>query len=162
MKKLKRTKINHLKLLKSRWRFLLVTIASGFLFIILPTMIVTYYSHAAPYRPPPPPSTSEPPESSSPEEDKQPREDNPTFPEFIATPTPCLPNWCFIKQTECCFDPVCVFLSETDKAKNNRCPKPKPEEGQFLGSKKPDNLDAENPNFIYSIFNLFFSPKKDK
>ncbi len=152
--------INNLKLLKSRWRFLLVTIASGILFIVLPTMVINYYSKAAPYRPPPPPAPKDDP--LPPPDDQEPRKDEPKFPEFIATPTPCLPNWCFVKQTECCFDPICVFLSETDKMKNNRCPKPKAEEGQYLGSKKPANLEEENPNIFYSIYNLFFTPKKDK
>ncbi len=175
-----KSKINTVKLLKSRWKFLLVTISSGFLFIILPTLIITYYSNAAPYKPPPPPPPAPPPVEEPkkkeepippPEEEEEkierPGEVNetnpppPPPPTEIPTPTPCLPNWCFVKQTECCFDPICIFLSETDKAKNNRCPKPPPSDVQYLGSKKPANLEEENPNIIYSIFNLIFSPKKE-
>lgn len=144
-----RSKINSKKILKKKWKFLFFTIASGILFIILPTLIINYYTHAAPYRPPPPPPPIPPPEESPPRD----------FPEFIATPTPCIPNWCFVKQTSCCFDPICVFLSETDKVKNNRCPNPKPEEAQFMGSKKPANLNEENPNVLFSILNLFFKKR---
>lgn len=38
----------------------------------------------------------------------------------IPTPTPCIPDWCFIKQSDCCFDPICLVMGKI-KEPDNRC-----------------------------------------
>lgn len=41
----------------------------------------------------------------------------------IPVPTMCVPNWCFIKNSPCCFDPMCVFLGKRGIDRGDRCKK---------------------------------------
>lgn len=38
-------------------------------------------------------------------------------------PTMCVPNWCFIKNSPCCFDPMCIFLGKIGVDGGERCRK---------------------------------------
>jgi hypothetical protein len=49
----------------------------------------------------------------------------PTFLPGTPTPTPCQPYWCFIKQSECCFDPICMTLGTIANTPNKRCDIPR-------------------------------------
>lgn len=143
---LKQTKKSKSNLTFYRWKSLLILLSSGIITIGLPLVILFQITNAAAYRPPQPPAPHDdgPP---PPEEDHNPPEDKGPPPTKAPTPTPCIPNWCFIEQSECCFDPICVMFSDKDAAK--RCPKPKKEDLKFL-----DPNAAEGKNLIQTVLDF--------
>lgn len=118
----------------SKKNIIIITVMT--IITIITVIIFTPKTSAARYRPPPPPPPPADEPIPPPEEKDNPPENDGPPPTAVPTPTPCIPNWCFIQQTSCCFDPICVFLSSTTHGDINRCPRPKPEEGKYLGLTK--------------------------
>lgn len=131
------------KSVRFKWRSLIIIIFMGFFTIIIPYSVMSAFNTwAAPYRPPPPPPPIPPPEEDKP----------PEYPEFKAIPTPCIPNWCFIEATECCFDPVCVMFS--DKNAPARCPKPNKDQLSFMNPNASQGL-TNKKSILESIIDFF-------
>lgn len=113
-----------------------------FITITLVPLLFSKVTYGAPYRPP-----TEPPIP-------PPEEQNKKYPIFVASPTPCITNWCFIKHTECCFDALCVFHGETEKGGNSRCPL----SAQNLEKYNPVSRIIQSvPSFLGSLIHNFIS-----
>lgn len=131
--------------------FLLTLSLSVFAFIIFakitPNDVRAFPSRQSPPPPPGPPQDIPLPipEPESPREEQPSEPQPPPPPPPTPTPTPCIPNWCFVQQTICCFDPMCIFLGQTnapDTGVKNRC------------NTSPTNLNflSRSPSQSLSIF----------
>lgn len=129
-----------------KWKSLLILLSTGIITIGLPLVIFFQIINAAAFRPHQPPAPKDDP-IPPPEEENNPPEDKGPPPTPMPTPTPCIPNWCFIEQSECCFDPICVMFSDRDAP--NRCPKPKKEDLKFL-----DPNQEESKNLIQTVLDF--------
>lgn len=120
-------------------------------------------SQAHKYEPPPPVDNPPPvdvpiPPPPGDESPDQPPDSSITSVPTTPVPTPCIPNWCFRGQTECCFDPICIFLGETNKGKNDRCNTSPAANLQFLSRSPSKTLSFFGKMTLF--FQSIFNPKK--
>lgn len=116
---------------------------SVYAFKIPPPQPAADQPHEEPLPPPPEPDEPPPPQENGP----------PPPPPPPPTPTPCIPNWCFVQQTICCFDPICIFLGETTKGSKNRCDRSPGTLKFFSGSpSKSVSIISKIGLFIQSFF----------
>lgn len=75
----------------------------------------------------------------------------PVLPTLTPLPTLCIPNWCFVQKSQCCFDPICIVMGSVTNDPTARCGVP----GNYTDNtgKSPRQVLFEE---LMNLFRTFF------